>query len=377
LRGSWALCNLIFFDDYSSVLIVGNSIRSALKELGAPPERLGLIIHTMGISLTSISPVSSWIGLQLGYVAAVYKQLELPTDPFVATMRSIPYRFLPLLLLLLVPVLLSTGKDIGPMASYPLPACPPAKQPSKEAHGAMVEEADAGGGGPLEPKRGVPYRAINALLPFSTIALVTFGGMLYDGSAKISAMPAATRPPLDLVSVLSASDSVNALVWSSAAGWLTSMFLVISQGVLTLSEAVEAWVEGMKDVLEPTFVLLLAWSLGDVIGQVGTADFLAKVLHTGLPAWSFPALVAILAHVISYACGSSFGTMGIILPLVGPLAHSLGNGDPDFLLHCIGAVLGVSVERKPGHRLRAIPAASLATSTLLSGTPRRISNLWA
>jgi len=340
LTCSWALCNLIFFDDYSSVLIVGNSIRSALDELGAPAERLGLIIHIMGVALTSISPVSSWIGLQLGYVAGVYKQLGLTTDPFVATMRSIQYRFLPLLMLLLVPVLLYTGKDIGPMSKYPLPSKPPAK--AIKARDITGSEADTGGGA-LEPKKGVPYRAINALLPFSTIAIVTFGGMLYDGTAKIRAMPLDSRPPLDIVSVLSASDSVNALVWSSAAGWIMSMALVIMQGVLTMPEAVEAWVEGMKDVLEPMFVLLLAWSLGDVIGHVKTADFLAKALHSGLPSWSFPALVAILAHVISYACGSSFGTMGIILPLVGPLAFKLGGGDPDFLLHCVGAVLGGSI----------------------------------
>jgi len=334
---AWALCNLIFFDDYSSVLIVGNSIRPALDELGAPAERLGLIVHIMGVALTSLSPVSSWIGLQIGNVAAVYKQLELKTDPFVATMASIPYRFLPVLLLLLVPILLASGKDLGPMARYALPEHPPARRAIHSA--AEVEPSDEG---PLAPKKGVPYRAVNALLPFGTIALGTFGGMLYDGVAKIRAYPLERRPLINLVNVLSASDSVNALVWSSAAGWLVSMGLVISQGVLSLDEAVQAWVEGMKDVLEPMFVLLLAWALGDVISHVQTADFLARALTDGLPRWSLPALVAVLAHVISYACGSSFGTMGIILPLVGPLAHKLGGGDPAYLLHCIAAVLGGS-----------------------------------
>jgi len=121
------------------------------------------------------------------------------------------------------------------------------------------------------------------------------------------------------------------------------MALVLCQGVLTLPEAMEAWMEGMKDVLEPTFVLLLAWALGDVIAHVKAADFLARSLHAGLPRWSLPALCALLAHTISYACGSSFGTMGIILPLVGPLAHKLGGGDADYLLHCIGSVLGGSI----------------------------------
>ena len=101
---------------------------------------------------------------------------------------------------------------------------------------------------------------------------------------------------------------------------------------------------GMKDVLEPTFVLLLAWALGDVIAQCKTADFLAGILNEGLPRWALPALIAILSHVISYACGSSFGTMGIILPLVGPVAMKVGGSDDeDYLLHCVASVLGGSI----------------------------------
>eukprot|EP00965_Chrysotila_dentata_P013649 451727-Pleurochrysis_carterae.AAC.3 len=104
----------------------------------------------------------------------------------------------------------------------------------------------------------------------------------------------------------------------------------------------EAWMAGMKDVLEPCFVLLLAWALGEVVGLVRTADFLAGALHAGMPRWALPTLITVLAHAISYACGSSFGTMAIILPLVGPLAMKLGGGR-DYLLHCIGSVLGGAV----------------------------------
>lgn len=94
LASAYALCCLISFDDYSSVLIVGSSLRPVLPSLGVPPERLAIIVHTMGVILASFSPVSSWIGLQLGYVAGLYKQLGSETDPFVATMATLPYRFL-------------------------------------------------------------------------------------------------------------------------------------------------------------------------------------------------------------------------------------------------------------------------------------------
>jgi len=334
LACTWALCALIFFDDYSSILIVGNSLRPALPALRVAPERFALIVHIMGVLLASLSPISSWVGLQIGYVSSVFKQLGRTDEPFVATMATIPYRFFPLLLLALLPLLLLSNRHIGPMAD--LPPLPPPQPSSSSSNGQAGGSGDALGA--LEPKPGTALRPINALLPFGTIVVVTFAGMLLDGAAKVAA--AADGPPLTLLSALSAADSINALVWASAAGWLVTLALVLSQRLLTLSEAMEAWMEGMKDVLEPTFVLLLAWALGAVIEHVGTATFLAQSLHSGLPRWALPPLVSLLAHAISYACGSSFGTMGIILPLVGPLAHSLGGGETDYLLHCIASVLG-------------------------------------
>ena len=173
--------------------------------------------------------------------------------------------------------------------------------------------------------------------------------------------------------MLGESDSIAALIWASTIGWLVSMGLVLSQSILDLTEAMDAWIEGMKDVIAPMIVLLLAWALGDVIGKAKAADFLSKALQGSLPKWALPALISLLAHAISYACGSSFGTciimhsssthhrhalsthltshtlthlppltgtMGIILPLVGPLATNIGKGDEAFLRHCIGSALG-------------------------------------
>ena len=91
-------------------------------------------------------------------------------------------------------------------------------------------------------------------------------------------------------------------------------------------------------------VLALAWALGGIIGAAGTADFIAAALtRGGLPAWALPASTSLLAYLISFATGSSFGTMGILFPLVGPLAWTLGGGDQKLLTHCFGAVLGGSL----------------------------------
>lgn len=84
--------------------------QQVLPGIGLAPERVGLIVHTLGVVLASISPISSWIGLQIGYVSGVYKQVGSTADPFMATMATIPYRFFPLLMFALIPILLLSKK---------------------------------------------------------------------------------------------------------------------------------------------------------------------------------------------------------------------------------------------------------------------------
>merc|ERR1711998_751095 len=110
---------------------------------------------------------------------------------------------------------------------------------------------------PLDPKPGTPYRALNALIPFGTIVASTFVGMILDGRRSLLASGKAVT----FVSALSNSDSVKALLWSSALGWIVTMGLLLSQRILNLEEAMGAFTEGMKEVVEPCIVLSLAWGL--------------------------------------------------------------------------------------------------------------------
>ncbi|CAM9370968.1 unnamed protein product [Ectocarpus sp. 12 AP-2014] len=345
-----ALGCLIFFDDYSSILIVGNSLRDVVKTVGVSPEKFAWLVHSVGVALASLSPISSWVGLQIGYTAAVLDSLGVspPLDGFLVVLRSLPFRFFPLFYLLLIIIVLVSGRDFGPMASSEDSGSTDAVSgdPNDEspASGSQLEGDSAAGGGEgggITPKAGTPLRSRNALVPFAAVIGVTFLGMILDGISKIEA--GGNEVPKTMVNILSSCDSVSVLIWASAAGWLTSLVLVCVQGILTLPEAMETWMEGMKEVLEPQFVLVLAWALGQVVKDVQTAEYLSGALETGIPPYMLPALISALCYVISYACGSTFGTMGIVFPLVGPLAWRLGNGDIDFLHHCFACILGASI----------------------------------
>jgi len=174
LCSAWALCCMIFFDDYSSVLIVGSSLRPVLQTVGVAPERLAMIVHTMGVVLASMSPISSWIGLQLGYVAGVYKQIGSSADPFLQTMGTLPYRFFPCLMFIMIPLLLVMRKDLGPMATYPLPRA--SIKPSTSVVGRpndSLEAADAPSDGLLgagQAGEGLSYQGALKTAPTPTAA---------------------------------------------------------------------------------------------------------------------------------------------------------------------------------------------------------------
>ena len=169
--------------------------------------------------------------------------------------------------------LLVTNKDFGPMADAVAATETASRNAAIESEGGESGESESG---PLDPKPGTPYRALNALIPFGTIVASTFVGMILDGRRSLLASGKAVT----FVSALSNSDSVKvnhansptgvslsfkvaagalpnlspgttyqALLWSSALGWIVTMGLLLSQRILNLEEAMGAFTEGMKEVI--------------------------------------------------------------------------------------------------------------------------------
>ena len=150
-------------------------------------------------------------------------------------------------------------------------------------------------------------RWYNAVLPFVTVILTAFIGMYVAGYDAIQALPAADRPVMSLINVFSNSDSVSALIWASTLGWLVSLTLVLAQRMMSLHTALEAWIGGICEVIEPTIVLLLAWALGDVIAACQTAPYIASALGDHLPVHLLPFIATLMAYIISFATGSGAG----------------------------------------------------------------------
>ncbi|KDO30193.1 hypothetical protein SPRG_04989 [Saprolegnia parasitica CBS 223.65] len=344
---TWVLCCCLFFDDYSMILILGSSLRQILPRTGVSKEKFAAIIHTMGVCLPSMAPVSSWIGVEIGYVAAVLTSLNLDWDPFVTCLSSLQYRLFPVLFIAFIFIIIIFEKDFGPMLKYERATAEAADDvgvdelETDQIESNELDDNDEKPLGPMEPNPRKPMRALNAVVPFTIIVAATFVGMILDGFQSLAAeFPGESFGVLD---ALSHSDSVAALIRASALGWVVAVVLLLVQRILSMQEVMGAWIEGVKDVMEPTLILTLAWALGAVIGEVQTAGYIASTLHGQIAPGYLPAIASVLCCVVSFATGTSFGTMAIMLPIICPLSFKVSGQDAANLMQCIGAVLGSSV----------------------------------
>ena len=319
---TWMMGVVIFFDDYSNALIVGTTMRPLADRLKISREKLAYIVDSTAAPIACIVPFSSWIGFEVGLIAAALTALELPYDGYTTFLASVPFRFYPIFAVLLVLVIAVSGRDLGPMAKAERRARTTGKLMADDA----VPLADYGAER-LAPPPGTPLRAVNALLPILSVVVVTIIGLYVTGVQGLadSGLGRADHGSTAqwMRAVMEQTDSYKALLWASMSGVLIAALLPLAQRILSLRQTMEAMVEGFKSMLMALVVLTLAWSIGAVCSELHTADYLTRLASNALAPQLLPALIFFLAAAIAFATGSSWGTMSILTPLVIPVAHAV------------------------------------------------------
>jgi Na+/H+ antiporter NhaC len=178
-----------------------------------------------------------------------------------------------------------------------------------------VDEAAAEGKA-LTPPAGIEHRARNAVIPVVVLIGTVLAG-LYATGAQAAGADATLRE------IIGAADSYTSLLWGSLLGVLVAAVLSLGQGLLDLEQTVDAWYEGLKSMLFAMVILVLAWALSNITEVLHTADYLVSILGDWLPPGVVPAIIFVLAAATAFATGSSWGTMGILMPLVVPLAWAV------------------------------------------------------
>jgi len=330
----------VFFDDYANTLVVGNTMRPITDSMKVSRAKLAYIVDSTAAPVACIALVTTWIGYEVGLIGESVARLpDLNAAAYLLFLSTVPYSFYPILTILFVFMIASSGKDFGPMLKAEQQAQLKGFETTDHLDSSMAADCE-----PIEAIEGKPQRAINAALPIMVLVISVMGGLYFTGKANVEISDPGIKD------IIGAADSYKALMWGSLLGMVCAAVLSLAQRIMSLEQVVNSWYQGMRSMIYAMIILVLAWALGGITDQLETANFLVSVLGDTLPVQLLPALVFILAAGTAFATGSSWGSMGILVPLIIPLtwavmkAHGYDGPEHMHLLYSsIASVLAGSV----------------------------------
>ena len=299
---------LIFIDDGFNCLTVGTVMRPITDRLRISREKLAYIIDATAAPVCIIAPVSSW-------AVAVASEVS-DTNGFNVFLATIPYNFYALMTILMVFFISLTGRDFGPMKKA-------------ESNAAGCESAGTGATDDISSKGHV----IDLVLPIVVLIICAILGMAYVGGffEGVSFSEAIGYNP-------TAGLSLGAF-----AGLITAFVLYIPRKLMKPKEFIECMVSGIGNIVPPMLILILSWSLGGVCRQlIGTGVFISGFVSTSnLPLGFLPFLIFVIAALMSFSMGTSWGTFGMLIPIITMICEP--ESASVYLIPALGATLAGSV----------------------------------
>ncbi|MDI6447813.1 Na+/H+ antiporter NhaC family protein [Anaerobaca lacustris] len=319
---------LCFIDDYANAIIVGSMMQPITDRFRTSRAKLAFLVDATSAPVSGLAVVSTWIAYEVGLFADVSVHLGMGKTGYAMFFDALSYRFYCLLMLVFVFAHVLTGRDFGPMRTAER------RMPAEGGVGtADTEQA-------VQPL--VAGRALNALLPLGGLVAFHITGLWIDGAGPARLADGGSPLSWDYWrEVISASEHSHFILMCAA---LFGMVLAALCGRLSGSLAPSALpgcvVRGVRRALLPSIVLVLAWSLKHCCQHLGTGDFLTGLLAGRIPPHWFAPLLFLVASLTSFATGTSWGTMAILIPTAIPIAFALdGNAYGLTTTISLGAIL--------------------------------------
>ena len=311
LIATWLAGLMIFFDDYANTLIVGNLMRPITDKLKISREKLAFIVDATSAPVASIVIVSSWIGFEIGLIQDGLKLIGSDANVYDVFMQTIPFRFYPIAMLLFVLMLAYFNRDFGPMLKAERRALKEGRIVREGASVAkdLTETSDLFG----NDEKAKWY---NGVVPIAVLVGGTLFGLYYTGITTLAAEGITNYGFRDIIGK---SNSYLALLWSSFTACVVAGIMIVAQKIMTLNETVDAWFVGVRSMLFAILILTLAWSIGSVTQDIKTADYIISIISDTIDPRFLPVLIFFVCALTSFATGTSWGTMAIMMPIVIPL----------------------------------------------------------
>ena len=296
LLSTIALGVLIFIDDYFNCLTVGSVMRPVTDKHGISRAKLAYIIDATAAPVCIIAPISSW--------AAAVSSVAPEGEGLTLFIRSIPYNLYALLTIGMMLLCAVMRVDFGKMRIH---------EQNAEAGDLFTtdERPYADEQVPEDNGRG---HVFDLILPIAVLIVCCVGTMIYTGGFFDSASSAY----LDFVTAFSGSDASTGLVLGSFLALIFTFLLFVPRRVVTFKQFSGALCDGFKAMVPAILILTFAWTLSGVTNNLGAKVYVAEVVRhaAGGLANFLPAIVFLIAVGLAFATGTSWGTFGVLLPIV-------------------------------------------------------------
>lgn len=318
---TFGLGTLIFIDDYFNCLTIGTVMRPVTDKHKISREKLSYIIDSTAAPICIIAPISSW-ATAVGSIindSGVENGLQV-------FLKTIPFNFYAILtIIMLIIICSSKNLDFGPMRKAEL------KCLNGESNDNKLElSKDELNKMPISPK-GKVY---DLCIPIGFLIISTLGFMLYSGGFF--------KGNISFAQAISDSNVNVSLVMGAFCSLVLSFFLFVPRKLITYKQFMNGIGEGVKSMVPAFMILILAWTMSAVCRELlDTGGFVGSLVYkSNIPINIFPAIIFIVAAILAFAMGTSWGTFAILIPIVIEISRIYNN---ELLIVLIAATLGGSV----------------------------------
>ncbi len=309
---AWILGVIVFFNDYINAAIVGNVTRDIFEEYKISREKLAYILDSTAAPVATFF-ISDWIAYQLGMIQQGMESAKIEgITPLSAFIGSIPFNIYCLLTVIFVGIIALTGWDYSAMLKAEIRAKKTGKTIDDKSTPMLNLDFELG-----KPDESKPM-IITFVLPILALLIVTIWGFYYTGAKEGGDT---------LIEKLGNADAATALLWGAFGMAITGIILALGTKLMTVRETMKTVVDGFKLMLLACAILVLAWSIGSVTKDMKLADFVVANVSSELPFAFIIPVIFIIGMMISFATGTSWGTMAILTPIAIPIAYKI-TGDP-------------------------------------------------
>lgn len=321
---------VIFIESTINTLTVGTVFRPIFDRIKIPREKLAYIAHSCSAPVCMLIPLNAWGAYVIGLLNA--QKFTNASDIFI---HSWIYGFYPMIALLMVVVIILSGKNFGPMKT--------AEERAKNTGEVLRPGAVPFGNydeGLIELKAHIKPRALNMLLPILILVIMMPVSLIFTGWDTALSSDSFSQK---LLTALTHGNGATAVLYAICTSLFLSSILYLSQELFSFTEIINMILKGISDLIALALLMMLAFAIGKVCRTLGTGFYVAQITELWLHPAILPAVIFFVACFMAFAMGTAWGTFAIMLPIAIPLAQALGPDQPQLLYMVIGASLGGGV----------------------------------